>query len=232
MSSRIRAVGTRLLLAVLLGACATRAGAEVQTLPGRDPLDSRFDPALPVPVLGATAVAAGQRLRIRWPAVGAASEMELVLSLDDGRCYDIRLSPELDGVATHFTWIVPNVGTSTGRIRLRARIGDREVNGPSSPEFTIAADPGRPPGRWSFHAGEWWEDPSGEPLPMPGIVTPERGPSLRMEHPHRVSAVPARAPVVVSRARIRLPLQHRVHDVPRPDVPSGVTIARQLPLRE
>lgn len=223
-----------LVLAAWLCAMAPPASAALRSGPcERGVNEAGCERSLPVPMLAAESLVAGQRVELHWPTLGVAhQELEIVLSADDGRHYDIRLSPELDAGTTHYLWIVPNLGVTAARIRLRARIGGREVSGPAGHRFSIVANPVHPSERWSFHAGEWWEDPAGEPFMMPGLVTPERGPSLRTEHQQRVSPGPARAPVMPLPALSRAARLSQLHETAHPKAPSGVAISRCLPQRE
>jgi hypothetical protein len=65
----------------------------------------------PVPTFDGQEVVAGQRVEIRWRPIGRdAEEFELVFSIDDGRHFDVRVSPELTGGVLRYVWRVPNLG--------------------------------------------------------------------------------------------------------------------------
>ncbi len=154
---------------------------------------ARLDPRLPVPILDATEVHAGDRVTFHWRSLGdAAEELELVFSIDDGRHYDVRVSPELSGGEYRFEWRVPNVGVHQARVRLRARILGRETSGPVGAPFRIVPNPLRAPERWAYRHGEWWEDAGGEPFELPGLIMPPRLPSLRSDADARDDAVVVR----------------------------------------
>src|SRR5882724_11805228 len=107
MNSTLRAFGRFLssLGLLLAGGALLLAGiatAEVSH-PTRQTIEreSRAEPPgpatgeqLPTPILDATEVHAGDRVALHWRSLaGAASELELVFSIDDGRHYDVRVSP-------------------------------------------------------------------------------------------------------------------------------------------
>jgi hypothetical protein len=68
----------------------------------------------------------GQQVRVQWQAAlphvdMTWCELELYLSLDGGRTYPIRLTPQLDPRIGYFDWTVPN--TPTGAAVLDIRFG-------------------------------------------------------------------------------------------------------------
>lgn len=151
------------------------------------------NPAVPpVPTLECgDRVVAGQLVTVRWNAVGFdVEELELLLSVDGGRSFPLRVSPELEAGEGRYAWKVPNLGANEARIRIRARIAGREVEGPAGPAFRILAALGRPSRCWLFHENGWW----GEATPdsqEPGSMGPARGPTLQS---HTVS-LPVEPPV-------------------------------------
>jgi hypothetical protein len=92
------------------------------------------------------ALAGGDSVEVRWAApCGAASEAELVLSLDGGRTFPIRITPEISSCAGGFRWRVPDLESS--RVRLALRTGSGEESDDErltlvSEEFSIAANGG------------------------------------------------------------------------------------------
>jgi len=63
---------------------------------------------------------AGEVVEIRWEMPpGDVEEMELLLSIDDGRHFTLRISPELDPGSRRFRWRVPNLGAESARIAMR-----------------------------------------------------------------------------------------------------------------
>jgi hypothetical protein len=119
--------------------------------------EGRFE----LPVAGQTA--AGPTLEVSWTVVvrpAAADELEIVLSLDDGMSFPIRVSPPLPAGALAFHWRIPPL--SADRARVAVRMGRR-----GSPEservvavsgrFAILGDPGADSGLMRG-ATEWWTD--------------------------------------------------------------------------
>jgi hypothetical protein len=103
-------------------------------------------------------VHAGQIVELRWSTPPAdVEELEVMLSLDGGRTYDVRISPEIDPRTKVWRWRVPNLPTSEARLRLRlgSRRGERE--GQPTPPFTILGAGDRPIERRQVHEGRWWD---------------------------------------------------------------------------
>ena len=66
----------------------------------------------------------GQQVRVEWKAVLphvdlSWCETELYLSLDGGRSFPFRITPQLDPRATFFYWTVPNMPTNTAVLDIR-----------------------------------------------------------------------------------------------------------------
>lgn len=83
-------------------------------------------------------------------------EMELVLSLDGGVTYPLRLTGELDPRTRHVGWRVPALPTKKAVLALRA--GDDEGDEQivlRSAVFTIQDDPSAPLEDIRFAHGEW-----------------------------------------------------------------------------
>lgn len=114
---------------------------------------------IPTPRIASTGtVHAGETVEIRWDALPrGVDEMELVLSVDGGRHYPIRLTAEMSGRENAFRWRVPNLGVREARLRLRAHHQGLEVESGPSSEFTIVADASRPPELEQVHEGQWWD---------------------------------------------------------------------------
>ena len=74
-------------------------------------------------------LAPGQVLEVEWPAHAVArdaDEMELVLSLDGGRTFPLRVTGELPRGTTRVAWRVPAMRSSQARLALRAGKGEEE----------------------------------------------------------------------------------------------------------
>jgi len=102
-------------------------------------------------------VRAGEIVEIRWADVPEPSrEFELLLSLDDGDRFPVRLTDELQPGTCSYTWRVPNLPTAYARILVRFEDDGREDEGEAGPAFTILADPVYPVETVRFHRGELW----------------------------------------------------------------------------
>lgn len=136
---------TASLLAVVVALCAAVPAARASTEWGRI-LAPRSETVL-----------AGTTTEIRWTSLPEdIDEFELLLSLDDGRSFTVRLTPQLDpGVGT-YVWRVPNLPASRARLRLRVGRDGREVEGPPGNAFAIARDSRLPGSGLEHRAGEWW----------------------------------------------------------------------------
>ena len=90
-------------------------------------------------------VAAGTSVEVRWkasPDAREATELELVLSLDGGRTFPIRVSPEMSARSTGFRWIVPGLPSAHARLAVRSGSGEGSKNEALefiSGEFTIVS---------------------------------------------------------------------------------------------
>lgn len=92
-----------------------------------------------------------------------ANEAELLLSLDGGNVFAVRISTELFVGESHFRWIVPALPSTHARLALREGFGGQpssEAIRVLSEEFTILPDPeGRREDLYE-RAGEWWTRPA------------------------------------------------------------------------
>jgi len=102
-------------------------------------------------------VRAGDLVELSWaPQDGHVEELELLLSLDGGRSWHVRVSPELPGSSVRYRWVVPNLPSADARIRVRMRVDARELEGPAGDRFAIESDPSRPLTRSLLSEGAWW----------------------------------------------------------------------------
>ena len=71
-------------------------------------------------------------LQVVWSAPcedrAGTSETELVLSLDGGLTFPVRISSEMGACATSFRWQVPALETAHARLALRAGAGEESDN--------------------------------------------------------------------------------------------------------
>jgi hypothetical protein len=100
------------------------------------------------------------RWRLEAEEIGDADEAELVLSLDGGRTFPVRVSSELSPRAASYRWRVPSLPTHDARLALRVgfdRAGERERIVVISGEFAIAAEAPEV-GTLAHGASEWWTE--------------------------------------------------------------------------
>ncbi len=90
-------------------------------------------------------VAAGTSVEVRWSVSSdgrEATELELILSLDGGLTFPIRVSPEMSPRSTGFRWIVPSLPSAHARLAVRSGSGEGSKNEALefiSGEFTIVS---------------------------------------------------------------------------------------------
>jgi hypothetical protein len=123
---------------------AARSGAPVTNewlAPGMGaPVMQKADdgPALELP--SDLVLHAGERFEIRWSQSGPAiDELEILLSIDGGRRFALRVSPELDARSGRYLWRAPDLSSADARLRIRYHRGGREVDGAMSAPFTLIA---------------------------------------------------------------------------------------------
>jgi hypothetical protein len=92
------------------------------------------------------AVSSDSTIHVRWSGAcsrdGGSEEGELVLSLDGGLTFPIRLTPEMSACSGSFRWRVPDLATSRARVALRTGSGEESEDEQVtlvSDEFTIVA---------------------------------------------------------------------------------------------
>jgi hypothetical protein len=101
------------------------------------------EPRLSLP--GGCVVRAGEVVDLQWSAADSISELEILLSVDDGRHYVRCISPELDPRRSNFLWRVPELGSRVLRMRIRFNRGGREIEGaPTAPLVASSAGQGGP----------------------------------------------------------------------------------------
>ncbi len=81
----------------------------------------------------------GEVVAIQWTGAPQGSrEMELLLSLDGGRSFNVRLTHELNGKANAYLWTVPNLPAQSIRLALRAESWGAERMVGQSSEVHVA----------------------------------------------------------------------------------------------
>ena len=141
------------------------------------PILAETRPAMLSPGAGES-LAPGSIVEVRWAslcgldspsALGHLDEAELVLSLDGGATFPVRVSQELSPCDTRFLWRVPVLATGRARLGIRMGregIGATETIAVISAEFRILPDlDGRVQALYR-RAAEWW-------TPEPAILTAE-----------------------------------------------------------
>ncbi len=142
----------------------------------------------------------GQTIAVEWalPSSSASGleESELLLSLDGGTTFPLRLTRAIAPGSRRILWRVPALPTTRARLALRTGSGDSdsEIIRLISREFTIVASP-RPSLEELFRVGEEWR--TADALERPQQPAPEPG-SLRGDEQWMVST-PARAAAVENR---------------------------------
>jgi hypothetical protein len=223
--------------ALLLGAVpvlARPAGASPGVLAVRRPdrvSHDRFDPSLPVPAVARGTVDAGSTIVVTWKRDIRIEECEILLSLDGGRSFPIRVSPELAAGADRYVWRVPDLSASGVLLCLRARIAGREVNGPAGDPLTLIAPVSSPFTRWHFHEGGFWilPDPAGDPSASslgPGDA------EFRQRHPSPISRAPGRSGLAAPAPRSSTTGDRAIVETHAPATHRTLATRRSQPLRE
>ncbi len=101
---------------------------------------------------------AGQRVTVTWDGLPeGVREVELLLSLDGGRRFPVRLTESFDPAPGAFSWLVPSLPASAARLRLRyGRAGREEEDAEPSAPFGIYVPPSSPAARPERREEEWW----------------------------------------------------------------------------
>jgi len=182
--------------------------------------------ALDVPAV----VTAGHSVVLRWRGLPAeVEELELVLSLDGGDSYHVRVSPELEARELEYRWRVPDLPTRHAKLMLRMGGEKGERLGALSQEFRIEHAEGVPRPDLGFHEGQFWTGI--EPLYGPVDAGIARD-APRFEVP--VDEVPCESPEPALRFAspgvVRVPAVRAVSAATRQGRPPG-SAPRKVPLR-
>jgi len=132
-------------------------------------------------------VSAGDTVALTWRALpGEAEELEVLLSLDDGRTFPVRVSPEIEAREGGYRWRVPALATEHARLRIRYGVAHHEIETEPTAAFRIAlASAPREPGPL-FREGACW--PGADPGRRRDAFAGGGGPRR-----HRCRAATARA---------------------------------------
>ena len=109
---------------------------------------------------------AGDITTLRFAVGLETEEMEVLLSLDGGRTFQLRVSREMSPGTNEIRWRVPNLPTAAARLALRARDrGDAEVIRAVSEEFAILPADAEPLEDLRRFRGEWRAGEALEEIP-------------------------------------------------------------------
>lgn len=192
-------------------------------------------PSAGVPLLSGTTVT------VEWspradPADGIV-EMELLLSLDGGRSFDLRVTGEIEPDSTHILWRVPELPARHARLALRTGNGSRDSERirAVSEEFEIRRDPQAPPEPFFRLDGEWrtrdaLDLPQSGPSPL-GTIGPERA-FFAGDAPEPAGTAPRTDPLEALRPASRGAAVSAGEPTPARFIPSAVPRLAPLPLRE
>jgi hypothetical protein len=127
--------------------------------PGAEPTEEIVAGRIDRPAAGEV-VYAGDLVEVRWTALpDTVNECELLLSLDGGREFSVRLTPQLGRTTRELSWRVPNLPALRARLRLRVGIDGQEIESSASSGFTIVGASGSLLAPLRFAHGEWWTTP-------------------------------------------------------------------------
>ncbi len=109
---------------------------------------------------------AGSLVEVRWSGLpDSAEEVELLLSVDGGRTYSVRLTDELEPGDGSWLWKVPRLDTNAARLAIRMGGDGGEVVAATSRPFLIAPDPSAARIRLRWYSGEIWAEADREAEP-------------------------------------------------------------------
>jgi hypothetical protein len=110
-------------------------------------------------------LAPGSIVEVRWASLcgdlrhRGLDEAEIVLSLDGGRTFPIRVTPELSLCSTRFLWTVPSLPAAHARLAVRAGDDERDATETLeivSADFGILPDPDGRVEQLRRRSAEWW----------------------------------------------------------------------------
>lgn len=132
---------------------SSRARAETAPITLRAP-----DVTFTQPEPGAT-LHGGELMEIRWSSVPPeADEVELLLSVDGGQHFSLRLTEELDADSRSFRWRVPNLIADGATLVLRMGIHGREIESAPGPLFSLRPEPSPVMAMLQWRSEEIWVD--------------------------------------------------------------------------
>ena len=202
--------------------------------------------AAPAEPAGIREPAAGARLepgtvvRVAWSLreIGArdVDEMELILSLDGGRSFPLRLTRGISPDADAVRWRVPRLPSSHARLALRVGRGEREESETVrlvGEEFTILAESDDPLEELRRVRGEWrTREAAGSAgdLTEPGLSDAE--PRVHAAFPSEGAALPSSSAFLGDRGRGHACPLRVASSAGRPAATPPFRTALSLPLRQ
>ena len=130
----------------------------------------------------------GETVQIRWSGVPAdAEEIELLLSVDGGRHFSLRLTDELDSGSGSFLWRVPSLLTDSASLAIRVGAHGEETVSAPGPLFRLSHSPSTTAVLLRWKAGEIWVDSSD---PDGAALRGTRSPSGLSTDLGRITSVP------------------------------------------
>jgi hypothetical protein len=151
----------------------------------------------------------GETVRLAWSLPETRfrkpDEMELVLSLDGGRTFSVRVTRDLPPETRSFAWRVPALPTAHAQLALRTGEHGNEEIELVGDEFSIEIGPGDPIEPTTQVGGEWRTgdalgDGSGHPLSLPASLAGAEGTIGRIPQiPAALMPKPPQAAVAGSR---------------------------------
>jgi hypothetical protein len=174
----------------------------------------------------------GETVQIRWSGVPAdAEEIELLLSVDGGRHFSLRLTDELDSSSGSFLWRVPSLLTDSASLAIRTGAHGQEIVSAPGPLFRLSHSPSTPAVLLRWKAGEIWVDSRD---PDESKLGSTRSPSGLSTHPGRIRSVTGGSEAVSLRRPSARP-ESVAHDSPGrvfrdAEKPLAISLPPRLPL--
>jgi hypothetical protein len=203
------------LIVFLSAALPASASASSHARAESTPVElSRSDVSFTQPEPGAT-LHGGDLVEIRWSGVPPeADEVELLLSVDGGRHFSLRLTEELDASSRSFRWRVPNLIAEGAALALRMGIGGREVKSAPGPLFSLRPEPSNAKTLLRWRSQEIWVAAQEETVSEPAEGSlPD---SCLSDQPEGLTALPREAGTFLP---------------PTPFDPRPALLARNIPAR-
>jgi len=119
------------------------------------------------------ALSPGAIVEVRWAPICRTAEQreideaEIVLSLDGGRTFPVRVSPDLNPCTAKYVWKVPALPSGEARLALRAGMDESDRSERVeivSASFRILVEPDGRVEQLRRRMSEWWVLPEPQPL--------------------------------------------------------------------